>query len=271
MLIDVHSHLDRYGESLEAALAQVRRERILTVSNSMDLPSYSQNVEIGRRCAFVLPCFGVHPWNAPIYVDRLADLDGALEETPIVGEIGLDHHFVRDVSHYPAQRTVFEYCLSAARDHEKIVVLHTKGAEEEILELLDQYRIERAVVHWYSGPQNILKKLISRGTYFTIGIEVIYSEDIRFLARRLPSDRLLTETDNPGGPKSFTGTPGMPVLLKDVITTLAHVRKLTVGDLIQMVEANFVQLIENDPRLSAVLSMISLGEQRPPWRNPSFT
>lgn len=262
MLIDAHSHLDRFEEALEEALQQIRRDKILTVSNSMDLPSYTRNLEIGQMCDFVLPCFGVHPWNAPIYADHLTDLDSFLERTPILGEIGMDHHYVEDASHYPAQQKVFEYSLAAAHKQDKIVILHTKGAERMVLDLLAKYKIRRAVVHWYSGPRDIFHELVARGVYFTIGIEVIQSEQIQRLATELPSERLLTETDNPGGPRSITGRPGMPALLKDVIRTLAGLRKVSEEDIVQIVETNFTRLTGDDPRLSTTLSTLCREEHR---------
>jgi TatD DNase family protein len=250
MLIDAHAHLDRYGDALESALEQVTQHRIFTVSNSMDLLSYRQNLAIGEACEFVLPTFGVHPWNAPEYVDRLEDLSEAIGQSPILGEIGLDYHFVDDAAQYPAQRKVFAFFLAAAGAQHKIVNLHTKGAEGDVLRLLDRYDIRRAIVHWYSGPLDVLRELIARGMYFTIGVEVRYSEHIQAIARELPSEQLLTETDNPGGPKSFIGTLGMPVLIKDVVQALAELRGVTARAIAQTVQANFARLIRDDPWLA---------------------
>jgi len=177
MLIDAHSHVDRYslvdGHALEFALAEIAQHRILTISNSMDLLSYRRNLEIGEECDLVLPAFGIHPWNAPEYVDSLQDLSEAIEQSPMIGEIGLDHYFVEDAAAYPDQQKVFEHFLGAAKEQEKIVNLHTKGAEHKVLKLLDRYDIQRLIVHWYSGPLDIFRELVARGAYFTVGIEVM--------------------------------------------------------------------------------------------------
>ena len=151
MFIDAHSHLDRYTEDLEQSLDEISQHKIFTISNSMDLPSYERNLEIASRCNLVLPTFGIHPWNAPEYVDSLEDLRKAINQSPMIGEIGLDHHFVRDASQYPAQAQVFEFFLKAASQQGKIVILHTMGAEQEVLRLLRCHNIRRAIIHWYSG------------------------------------------------------------------------------------------------------------------------
>jgi TatD DNase family protein len=256
MLIDAHAHLDRYGDALESALEEITRHRIFTISNSMDLPSYRRNLEIGERCDLILPTFGVHPWNASEYADRLENLSEAVEQSPMLGEIGLDYHFVDDVSQYPAQRKVLEFFLAAAQEQQKIVNLHTKGAESDVLPLLNRYEIQRAIIHWYSGPLDVFRELVARGTTFTIGVEVLYSEHIQTIARELPSEQLLMETDNPGGPRSFIGTLGMPSLIRDVVQALAELRKTTAEAIIQTVQANFVRLIRDDPWLSDVYARI---------------
>jgi TatD DNase family protein len=253
MLVDAHSHVDRYdlvGEgALESALEEITQHRIFTISNSMDLSSYERNLAIGEMCGLVLPIFGVHPWNASQYAHRLEELSEAIEQSPMIGEIGLDYYFVKDASEYPDQRRVFEFFLSAAREQGKIVNLHTKGAEEAVLELLDRYDIPRAMVHWYSGPLDIFRELAARGVYFTIGVEVLYSEHIQTIAQEIPLGQLLTETDNPGGPKEFIGGPGMPVLVREVVQGIAEVRETTVEAITQTVHTNLLQLIRDDPRL----------------------
>jgi TatD DNase family protein len=253
MLVDAHTHLDRYdlvGEgALESALEEITQHGILTISNSMDLASFERNLEIAGGCDLVLPTFGVHPWNATEYAGSLETTEAAIESSPILGEIGLDHYFVEDTSTYTDQRKVFEFFLAAAREQGKIVNLHTKGAEAEVLELLQRYDIPRAIVHWYSGPLGVFREMASRGVFFTVGVEVLHSERIRKIAREIPSAQLLTETDNPGGPEWLTGTPGMPALVEHVVQALAEVRESTPEEIRQTVWSNLMRLFRDDPWL----------------------
>ena len=263
MYLDAHSHVDRYDlvdeQALDSALAEIRQHRILTISNSMDLPSYQRNLEIGERCRWVVPIFGVHPWQAPDYADRLDELGEAIEQSPMIGEIGLDHHFVEAPAAYPAQRKVLEFFLDAARDQDKIVTLHTKGAEGQVPALLDQVDLPRVIVHWYSGPLDIFRELVAGGVYLTVGIEVLYSEHIRTIAQEIPLGQLLTETDNPGGPSGFLGEPGRPVLIQEVVRGVAAARGTTVEAILQAVRANWLALIGEDPRLSELGAVLEEG------------
>ena len=250
MLIDAHAHLDLYNDQINAALAEIEQRQIFTVSTAMDLPSYEKVQAIADRCEYVLPTFGIHPWNAPTYAERLSELDAAIERSPLIGEIGLDFHWVEDSACFPAQRKVLEYSLAAACEQDKVVNLHTKGAEEEILQLLDQYDIQRAIIHWYSGPLDVFRDLVARGCYFTIGVEVRFSEHIRTLAKELPVSQLLTETDNPGGEKWLAGNIGTPSVIQEVIAALASLKQTTPRGIEQTVQKNFLRLIDGDPWLS---------------------
>ncbi len=142
-----------------------------------------------------------------------------------------------------------EYFLGAAREQKKIVNLHTKGGEAEILRLLEHYDIQRAIVHWYSGPPDTFRSMVEFGAYFTVGVEILYSEQIQAIARELPDPLLLTETDNPCGLKWLGGTPGMPGILHEVIQAIAKVRQTSPAKIAQAVHNNFSRLIQNDPWL----------------------
>lgn len=252
MFIDAHSHLDRYKDDLKQSLDEINQHRIFTISNSMDIKSYERNLEIAAKSSFVLSTFGVHPWNAAEYVNRLKDLDSAIAQSPMLGEIGLDYFFVKDSSQYPAQQTVFEYLLNSANKLNKIVNLHTKGAEKEVLAILRNHNIKRAIIHWYSGPQNTLKAMVNQGFYFTIGVEVLYSQYIQDIVTYLPSELLLTETDNPGGKRSLTDTVGYPLLIRDIVQKVADIKKMTIKATKDMIRNNLTNLFHNDSWLSEI-------------------
>jgi TatD DNase family protein len=262
MLIDAHAHVDMYVDPvdrLDDALDEIEAHGILTVANALDLPTYRRSVEIAGDCDLVVPIFGVHPWRAPQYAGRLDDLRQPAARSAMLGEVGLDHGFVEDESQYPAQREVLEFFLAAARDQDKVVHLHTKGAEAEVLDLLKEYEVRRAIVHWYSGPLDVLRAFVARGTYMTVGVEVGHSDHIQAIAREVPLDLLLTETDNPGGPRNLIGAWGMPSLICEVVRDLAAVRGMREDALVEAVQANFLRLIEDDPRLSYVRGRILQG------------
>jgi TatD DNase family protein len=257
MLIDAHAHLDKYGGELHAALKEIKEQQVFTIAVAMDVPSYERSLKIADNCELVLPIFGIHPKRAPEYAARLSELSLLIEQSPAIGEIGLDYHWVKNSSHYPAQLKVLEYFLAAAREQKKIVNLHTKGAERKIVDLLERDDIQRAIVHWYSGPLDILRALVQFGAYFTIGVEVLYSATIRTIAKEVPNHLLLTETDNPGGLKWLKNKVGMPGDIIKVVEAIAVLKAVPPGMVEGTVHENMFRLLKEDPWLSDVRSVLS--------------
>jgi TatD DNase family protein len=257
MLIDAHVHLDKYGGLLDDALREIEQEQIFTVATAMDAPSYGELKVIAARSLLVLPTFGVHPRRAQQYASRLSDLGPLIEDSPAIGEIGLDFHWEKDASTYPAQRKVLGYFFAAAREQKKFVNLHTKGGEREILDLLVRYDLRRAIIHWYSGPMDILRELIAYGAFFTIGVEVHFSDHIKAIAQGVPDHLLLTETDNPGGLQWLKGELGKPKAIENVIEKVADLRQSTPERIERLVHANFTRLIADDQWLKPVAELLS--------------
>jgi TatD DNase family protein len=170
MLVDAHAHLDRYADRLADAIGQIEDHHILTVAVAMDVESYLESKALAERSPYLRATFGVHPWEAPRYRDDLTVLDEYLEETPMIGEAGLDFHFVEDKSSHESQRVVFDYQCEWAAHLGKPMNLHTKGAEREVLDALRSHRLKGCIVHWYSGPRSLIDDYLALGCYFTVGV-----------------------------------------------------------------------------------------------------
>jgi len=243
VLVDAHAHLDQYGSSWPEVLEEIKELGVLTMAVSMDPPSYERTRGLCADEPLLIPAFGVHPWQALGWEKRLAELDQYVDEAPALGEVGLDFHFVEDEDTYGPQREVFEYFLDAAARTGKLLNIHTKGAEDEIARRLHDAGAPCALVHWYSGPLGPMHDLLDEGVYFTVGVELLRSPHIERIACRIPEDRILTETDNPGGWQWLEGVPGRPSLLPRVLDRLAEVRGVARERLEEIVAANASRLV----------------------------
>lgn len=244
MIIDAHTHIDQYKEKdLEQAIEEINQNKILTIANSTDVQSYLKNKEIALKSPYVVPTFGIHPWKAKGRNKDLERLIPYIEETPIIGEIGLDFFWVEDKTSFEDQLNVFEFFLSKAAKLDKVVNIHTKGAEDEVLKLLDKYSLNRVIIHWYSGPRDTLLKLINKGYYFTISTELFYSDIIKEIANTIPQDKILVETDGPEAEEWLSGNIGMPMLIKKVVEELAKIKGTDISCFEEQIEYNFKKLI----------------------------
>ena len=218
----------------------------------MDPASYERNLALAEGCPFVFPSFGIHPRRAQEHADRLAELGPLAARSPMLGELGLDFHWVKDQDTYPHQIRVFEFLVNEAAEQNKIVNLHTKGAERRILDTLRNFGVKKAIVHWYSGPMDVLEEMITEGYLFTVGVEVLYSETIQAIARAVPPRQLLSETDNPGGHRWLAGEVAPPDIISDVVAAVARLKGLPPEKMEALIQANFLRLVGEDPRLAGV-------------------
>ena len=251
MLVDAHAHIDQYKNDLAEALEQIAAHRILTLSVSMDRGSYAKATAIAQSCKFVVPTFGIHPWEAQRNCERLDELESYLKATPVIGEAGLDFYWVKDRSLYSCQIVVFEYQCALAQRLSKPVNLHTKGAETEVLEAIHKFDLVKPIVHWYSGPLELIDSYLQAGSYFTVGVEVLTSARIQEIARIIPAKRLLLETDNPGGYKWLTRKTGMPDILLEVLAKVSGLRGIDPESLEDQLTENWAEFAKDMEGLAA--------------------
>ncbi len=242
MLVDAHAHIDWYTDALNVALEQIERHRIVTMSVAMDVPSYLKTKQIARSCPYIIPTFGIHPWEAARYTDTLHELDDYLRETPVIGEAGLDFRYVKDKQLYPGQVKVFEYQCAWARQLSKPMNLHTRGAEVEVLEMIRRYRIVTPIIHWYGGPVELIEAYLAEGCYFTVGVDVLNPRIAHSIAEVLPLDRILLETDNPEGYLWQAKECGMPDLLLKILEKVAVIKRMSAVELEDKLWQNWREL-----------------------------
>lgn len=247
MLIDFHTHLHSYS-NLDETLQQIIENQILSVGCAVDSESYAITRQMAAKTEWVLPTFGIHPMCSD-RVTHLPDLDPLLEQSKLIGEIGLDDYWFKDIP-LSTQERVFEYILDHCHRFNKYCVIHTKGAEQRIADLLRNYPQARPIIHWYSGPRDIFHTYLERGYPCTFGCEVAYSEDIRILLRDTPLDLLLAETDNPTSEPWLGGTDDSPLLIRRVIADLAAVKGLDFASMNNRLNLNSQKIfMESDIRV----------------------
>lgn len=132
---------------------------------------------------------GIHPWNADKV--KYENMLPYLEACPYLGEIGMDNYWCKvDLS---IQKQVFTRQLNLAQAYAKPVILHTKGCEEEISQIIAAYSMP-VLVHWYDCPHH-LEDYLARGCYFTIGPSLKTEKAIQQMVKKVPASRLMLETD----------------------------------------------------------------------------
>ncbi len=242
MLIDVHCHANLYlvlDEIIKEA-KNVGVQKIISVGMSYN--SLERILEISNRFDNIYPALGIHPEEVKINNNIENQLDTIIalikknkKNLCAIGEIGLDHHFIKEKEFYRLQKKIFEHMLSLAQELELPINLHTKGAEKLVFDLLPSYKIPNINIHWYSGPEDILDLGIDRGYYFSITPAIDYSPTVKKTVLKVDKEFLLLESD---GPIKYSGKTGTPSMIRDVLNAISQIKKIDSEDLELQIEEN---------------------------------
>ena len=195
MIIDTHCHFDMIPNP--EAYISAREKAGDVVIGMTNLPShFRMGQPYLNKFKHIRLALGFHPLLAAENKSELALFRKFLSQTSYIGEIGLD--FSRDgISTKDEQISVLREILAELRGKKKIISVHSRKAEKNLLELLTEYGIKNVVFHWYSGPIGLIDNILDRGYYFSINEAMCLSKNGQAILNKLPKERILTETDAP--------------------------------------------------------------------------
>jgi len=246
-VIDSHAHLDMIERPTEAIIADAEAagvHRILTVG--IDGASCRAALAIAEDFPQVAVAIGRHPNASTGFDDAdLAELQAlaAHERCVAIGETGLDYY--REGAPKPDQARAFTAQLDLARELDMPVVIHTRAAEEDTMEVLGA-RGEglRVVMHCFSMPDR-LDECLERAWWVSFAGNVTYPKapELREAAARVPAERLLVETDSPFlAPQPVRGKPNEPQYIVATAQVVAEARAVSYAQLEADVERNAAAL-----------------------------
>ncbi|MHA1222253.1 MAG: TatD family hydrolase [Candidatus Heimdallarchaeaceae archaeon] len=202
-------------------------------------------LELKEKYKTIIPGVGVHPWSAkkPLSSEKTEIfLQMAKEIRPLViGEIGLDHHFIRKEELYPFQEETFEFFLKLAEKNKLPINVHLKGAEKRGMEILSSFNInqEKVIIHWYSGPESVLNQFIKEGYFFTINPSILAGSPHIKVLKKTPIKQILTESD---GNVKYTINDnrviGSPSIIPSIIKKISKIKEIPVKQLSKILSEN---------------------------------
>ena len=256
MYIDVHCHLtgEEYEElgGVSAVMERAKENNVgLAICSGFDLASSLVAKELAKKHENIYFCAGFHPSELKKYQDgdweKLRDLCRH-EKCVAVGEIGLDYHF-EDNPSKETQREAFIRQLALADELGLPVVLHSRDAAQETLELLEanKHLLKRGgLMHCYSYSAEMMADFIKLGLSFSFGGPSTFknAKKVQECVQRIPAHLILSETDCPYlTPVPYRGTfPNEPKNVKHVVDNMAVLRN-------ENVEALKTQILENAKKL----------------------
>ncbi len=258
MFIDSHAHLDtpNYDADRAEVIARAQAagvEMFLEIAGSdIGKGSLPNGLKLAEDHAFIYAAVGLHPHEASLFNDALeAELIQAARHEKVIGwgEIGLDYHY--DNSPREVQREVFARQLELALAEKLPAIIHTREADDDTVAILQKHWAERGgaeiggIIHCFTGTQALADATLAMGFHISFSGVVTFkaAEELRSVARTVPMERLLIETDCPFlAPVPYRGKRNEPAYVIETAKKLAELRDLSVEKIAKVTTANFKRL-----------------------------
>jgi TatD DNase family protein len=261
ILIDSHCHLDfpDFSGELEALITRAHAAGVVSmVTISTRVRRHGEVLAIAERFPQVYCSVGTHPHHSGEELDiSVEELIGRTRHPKVValGEAGLDYHY--EFSAREAQAQSFRNHIAAARMTGLPLIIHSREADTEMIAILEEEaRRGRfpAVLHCYTGGQELADRAVSLGLFisFTGILTFKKSDELRTIAKSLPPDRILVETDAPYlAPGRYRGKRNEPAFVVETARALAQIRGVPDPQIASETTDNFFRLFSKVPRRTA--------------------
>jgi TatD DNase family protein len=252
MLFDVHCHLDmleKEGVSVKKAIANaVKKDVSVIVINGVN-PIHNRIIlDLASEFKEIKVALGMYPIDALSLTDKVIDeeIDFIIKNkknVSAIGEIGLD--LKEDESHkgFDIQKKVFSKFVKLGIKLDKPVIVHSRKAELQTIELLEELGATKVVMHCFSGKMLLVDRIVKNDWCLSIPANCKYSQQFQDVIRRVPIENLLCETDSPylHPDKEW---PNEPVNVLESYKKIAEIKGLKLKEVEKKIEWNYKKLFE---------------------------
>lgn len=247
-LVDIHAHLDSqaFSSDLPEVIERARKKGVCTIiNNGLDHNSNQKTLEISKRYSIVRCAFGLHPTNVGKTSDEnigavLNFIEQHAEDCTGVGEIGLDYKYSADIKEKEKQKLIFLQMLDTAKKLKKPVIVHSRMAESDVIDILEKQGLKRVVLHAFTGNLNLVKQAVKNGWHFSVPPKIVRSTHFQQIVRSVPLSHILTETDSPY--LGIRRERNEPMFVAETISEIARIKEMTPEDAANSIYMNFQRI-----------------------------
>lgn len=262
-LVDIHVHLDheKYAEDLDKVVERAKQAGVRHIITSGVNPSTNRKIlEIAAKYDIVHPSFGLYPLDAlkkeletgeaAGFVRDLEhfDVDKEIEwitenkdRCKAIGEVGLDYNWGKE--HEKEQKENFQKIIDMAERIKKPVIVHTRKAELDVVEMLESSKIKDIVLHCFCGRKHLVKRAADNGWNFSIPPIIARLQQFQIMAGIVNISQLLTETDGPYL-SPYPGKRNEPAFVTETIKKIAGIKEMTEEETANNIFMNYQRIFE---------------------------
>jgi TatD DNase family protein len=247
-MIDVHCHLEQkeYANKLDELIPKWKQTLKFIISSCAHPQDLQLTWEIYKKFRpFVKICIGLHPeYIKELKEDDIEQIISFIKlhqkDIVAIGEIGLDYHWVKEPEFQEKQKEMFRIFIKLAKELNLPIVIHSRDAREDTIQILKQegMKDKKVLMHLMNDKES-LQRIIENNWFVSIGPGIAKSKDIKKIARDMPLNRILLETDSPWFAQKEQGQEfGEPINVKIACEKIAEIKKISVEDVEKQTDLN---------------------------------
>ena len=250
--VDIHSHMDfkDFDEDRISILNEMKEKRIITLTNTLNPKNYEETKILFKNYKNIVKvCPGLYPQDAEKITDK--DFEDYLKqikkEDPIaIGEVGLDKKWTENENLFQIQTRRFEKLIELAIELDKAIIIHTRKAEKEVLDIIRKYKEKypkycKYVLHCFVGKKKLIKEIKELKLYCSVPMLVLNTQSFRILVEELAITQLLVETDSPFlNPEK---TRNSPLNVPKIYSEIAQIKGYDSKEIENIIYRNYMRLI----------------------------
>lgn len=243
MFVDTHCHIGdgEYEVYLNSAINQNVK---IVVTASEDLNSSIFNVRMANKFPNVFTCIGVHPSNVVDFqISKISEFKELLDNKKVVaiGEIGLDYYYGKENKEVQIQ--IFRKFLELAQSYNKPVVIHSRDAVKDTIDILKEYRV-KGIIHCFSGSLEVAKEYIKMGFMLGIGGVITFKNSkLGEVIKEIPLEYIVLETDSPYlAPEPYRGKKNQSKYIPIIAEKISEVKEISVDEVMRITTENAIKI-----------------------------
>lgn len=242
--VDCHCHLsfEQFDSDREEIIQKTSSELKFIVNPGTGPENNEKAVKLREKYPeFVKINLGLHP----VYTDSFSEIEKVKKQVrennpSAVGEIGLDHHHVDEEGLREEQEQVFREMLELAEELSKPVAVHSRDAEEKVVNIILEYDVE-AFLHCFNGTVSLAERAVEEGYLIGVTTQVLYSSRVQEIVENIGLDSILLETDSP---YLYRGERNEPLHVKESAEKIAEIKDVSAEEIIQKTTSNAENFFE---------------------------
>ena len=245
--IDVHCHID-LCKDIKGLVERARDMDVkIMVCNGINAETNRKALLLAEEYSEIKSALGGYPIDSLKLSD--SEIDSEIEfkrknkeNVSAIGEVGLD--FKEDSNEHERQKQIFRKFIHLAKELNKPIIVHSRKAEKEVIEILEELKAEKVLMHCFSGKFSLAERIVKNNWFLSMPANIKFSEHFQKVAEKTPIENLLCETDSPYlHPDKLKDNE--PALVIESYKKIAEIKKMPLEEVKNKISENYERLFAN--------------------------